>query len=180
MRGMIDAREYAKALFLLSEEEGSTDTVLEDVRLVSEIFSKNADYVKLLDTPALTKAEKLSLIEDAFSSLHYCVKNLLKILCEKHLVHMFKDVVLSFNGLYDEHCGIERAEAVTAIPLTNKQKDALSAKLSEMTGKKIILKNTVNPKILGGVMLRYSGIQLDGSVKTRLDNFAESLKNLNL
>ena len=49
-----------------------------------------------------------------------------------------------------------------------------------MTGKKIILKNTVKPEILGGVMLRYSGIQLDGSVKARLDGFAKSLKNLNL
>ena len=49
-----------------------------------------------------------------------------------------------------------------------------------MTGKKIILKNTVKPEILGGVMLRYSGIQLDGSVKSRLDAFERSLKNLNL
>ena len=49
-----------------------------------------------------------------------------------------------------------------------------------MTGKKIILTNTVKPEILGGVMLRYSGIQLDGSVKSRLDAFSRSLKNLNL
>ena len=177
---MTGKNEYANALFMLACEENAHAQIKEDVDAVHLALSENPDYIKLLDTPALTKAEKLSLIEDAFSSLHYCVKNLLKILCEKHLVHTFKDVVSSFNGLYDEHCGIERAEAVTAIPLTNKQKDALSAKLSEMTGKKIILKNTVNPKILGGVMLRYSGIQLDGSVKTRLDNFAESLKNLNL
>ena len=51
------------------------------------------------------------------------------------------------------------------------------AKLSAMTGKKIILKNTISPEILGGVKLRYSGIQLDGSVKTRLDKFEASLKN---
>ena len=52
--------------------------------------------------------------------------------------------------------------------------------LQVMTGKKIIIKNTVEPEILGGVMLRYSRIQLDGSVKSRLDAFSESLRNLNL
>ena len=55
---------------------------------------------------------------------------------------------------------------------------AMTAKLISLTGKKIVLKNTVDPGILGGVKLRYSGIQLDGSVKTRLDGFEKSLKSV--
>ena len=96
------------------------------------------------------------------------------------MVHSFKDLASAYSLLYDEYSGIERAEAVTAVPLTDAQKNAISQKLAEMTGKKIILKNTVNPEILGGVMLRYSGVQLDGSVKSRLESFSQSLKNLNL
>jgi F-type H+-transporting ATPase subunit delta len=53
----------------------------------------------------------------------------------------------------------------------------MKEKLAKMTGKTIIIKNTVDKSILGGVKLRYSGIQLDGSVKTRLDTFEKSLKN---
>jgi len=53
----------------------------------------------------------------------------------------------------------------------------MAEKLASTTGKKIIIKNTVTPEILGGVKLRYSGKQLDGSVKTRLDKFEQSLKN---
>jgi F0F1-type ATP synthase delta subunit len=43
------------------------------------------------------------------------------------------------------------------------------------TGKKVILKNKIDKATLGGVILRYGGVQLDGSVKTRLDKFEEAL-----
>lgn len=177
---MAGKNEYGSALFLLAKEEGAVETVNTDLMAAHTAIKENPDYVRLLDTPALAKAEKLILIDKAFSTLNYCVVNLLKILCEKHLVYSLGEVVSTYASLYDEYNGIERVEAVTAIPLTNAQAKAISDKLCTMTGKKIILTNTVKPEILGGVMLRYSGIQLDGSVKSRLDAFSRSLKNLNL
>ena len=177
---MAGKNEYGNALFLLAKEEGAVETVNADLAVAHTAIKENPDYVRLLDTPALAKAEKLILIDKAFSTLNYCVVNLLKILCEKHLVYSLDEVVSTYASLYDEYNGIERVEAVTAIPLTNAQAKAISDKLCAMTGKKIILTNTVKPEILGGVMLRYSGIQLDGSVKSRLDAFSRSLKNLNL
>lgn len=174
---MTAGNEYGKALFLLTEESGTTEKVLADIRTANEIFSKNPEYVKLLDTPAITKAEKLGLIDEAFFSLDECVKNLIKILCEKHSVFSFGEVNKSYAALYNESRGIEYVEAVTAVAMTEAQLDRMAKKLAKMTGKHIIIKNTVEPGILGGVKLRYSGIQLDGSVKTRLDKFEESLKN---
>ena len=174
---MTVGNEYAKALFSLSEECAKSDIILSEIKDVSEIFSKNPDYVKLLDTPALTRDEKLALIDGAFSSLSEMLVNLIKILCERHSVHTFFGIARAYAALYNEARGIEEVEAVSAVAMTESQVLRLSEKLSSMTGKKIILKNTVDPKILGGVKLRYSGIQLDGSVKTRLDKFSESLKN---
>ena len=172
--------EYGNALFLLARDENAQDAVKADLETALSALKENPDYVKLLDTPALNKAEKLELIDKAFFSLHYTVTNLIKILCEKHLVYSFSDVCSTYADLYDEYNGIERVEAVTAVKLSDEQAEKIKKKLHLMIGKKIILKNTVNPEILGGVMLRYSGVQLDGSVKSRLDAFARSLKNLNL
>ena len=50
--------------------------------------------------------------------------------------------------------------------------------LEEITGKTIIIKNTVDAAILGGMKLRYLGQQIDGSIKTKLDKFDKSLKDL--
>ena len=170
-------KEYGRALFLLCEESATTEGVKEDVSTVCRVFSEFPEYIKLLDTPRLQKQEKLSLIDEAFSSLDLNLKNLIKILSERHLVHSFTHIAREYNALYDESRGIERVEAITAIPMTDEQLAKLKDKLSSMTGKRIIIKNTINPEILGGVTLRYSGTQIDGSVKTRLDKFGKTLKN---
>lgn len=177
---MAGKNEYASALFALALEEKMLEEVKSDVETLSNALKENPNYISLLDTPALSKEERLSLIDEAFSSLCDCVRNLLKILCEKHLVYTVAELCSSFISLYDEHSGIERVEAVSAVALTPLQSEAIIKKLTGMTQKKIILTNTVKPEILGGIILRYSGIQLDGSVKARLDSFSESLKNLNL
>ena len=175
---MIDAREYGKALFLLSEEEGTTELALGDIRLVKEAMSKHPTYETLLDTPALPVETKLGLIDEAFATINANVKNLLKILCEKHATHDMPKVANVFEALYDEARGNLRVEAITAIPMTKKQLAAMQNKLELQTGKHIFIENIVDASILGGVTLRYGGVQIDGSVKARLESLEKSLKGL--
>ena len=169
--------EYGKALFMLSEENGSTERVLSDVQTVSSILRENPEYVKLLDTPAIIKAEKLSLIDTAFSCVDETVRSLLKILCERRMSVMFSDIEKTFCAYYDRSRGIEHVEAVTAVAMSERQLAAMREKLAALTGKTIVITNTISPEILGGVKLRYDGKQLDDSVKTRLEKFEVGLKN---
>ena len=175
---MTDAKEYGKALFELAEESGRTDTLLTELGLVRAAFDENPEYKKLLDTPALSKDEKLALVDKAFPGIDEYLLNLLKILCERHSVYLFSKVAESFAAFYDEARGIERVEAITAISMTDAQIKAMKAKLEAITGKNVIIHNSVDKNILGGVVLRYSGVQLDGSIKTRLEDFKKSLSNI--
>jgi F-type H+-transporting ATPase subunit delta len=173
---MIDAKEYGRALFLITEEENLSDKVLADVKIAEGVLKKNPDYVKLLDSPAITKAERVDLADKAFSGLNVNLLNLIKILIEKRDLRLFGKVADEYYSLYDESRGILRVEAVTAIPLSDSQRDAMTKKLELSLRKKVILTNTVDKTTLGGVTLRYSGVQLDGSIKTRLDKFEDALK----
>ena len=174
---MTGAIGYGKALFLVSEEDGSTEKVMNDIKVARAVFSKNPDYAKLLNTPALPKSERVYLVDKAFSSLDLSLVNLIKILTEKRLANEFCAIADAYLALYDESRGIERVEAVTAVPLTPEQEKALAKRLGDATGKTVIVKNTVDASILGGVKLRYSGFQLDGTIKTRLDKFEDALRN---
>ena len=174
---MTDAKEFGRALFLITEEDSKSDNVLADVRAAECVFQANPDYIKLLDSPALSKEERVGLVDRAFSSVDKMLLNLIKILTERRQVHLFGKIADHYCGLYDLSRGIERVEVITARPLTDKQKAALIEKLGKTLSKTIILTNTVDPSILGGVKLRYLGVQLDGSVKTRLDKFEDALKN---
>lgn len=174
---MTGANEYGKALFLITEEEVASDKVLADVKTAESVFKANPDYVKLLNSPAIPKDERVGLVDKAFSRLDERLCNLIKILTEKRMIHLFDKVAGAYYELYDESRGILRVEAVTAIPLTKEQSAAITKKLSLTLSKTVVLRNTVDRSILGGVKLRYSDVQLDGSVKTRLDKFEEALKH---
>ena len=174
---MTGAAEYGKALFLITEEDGTTEKVIGDVKIARSVFSANPEYTQLLDTPALPKEERVALVDKAFAGLDTGLVNLIKIITEKRISHLFGKISEEYLSLYDESRGIERVEAVTAVPLTKEQSDKLAIKLGGVTGKTVIIKNTVDPSTLGGVKLRYSGLQLDGSIKTRLEKFEEALRN---
>ena len=174
---MIDAKEYGRALFLITEEENLSDEVLADVKTADKSLKANPEYVKLLDSPAIPKEERVALADSAFNSLNVNLLNLIKILIEKRDMRYFSTVASEYYSLYDNSRGILRVEAVTAIPLTDSQRDAMTKKLSSSLSKTVVLTNTVDKTTLGGVKIRYSGVQLDGSVKTRLDKFESALKN---
>jgi F-type H+-transporting ATPase subunit delta len=113
----------------------------------------------------------------AFGRLDENLLNLIKILTERRSVQLFGKIAEEYYRLYDESRGILRVEAITALPLTKAQADAITRKLSSSLNKTVVLSNTIDQSTLGGVKLRYGGVQLDGTVKTRLDKFEEALKN---
>lgn len=174
---MTDAREYGKALFLISEEDSTSDKILAQVKTADQLFSENPDYVKLLDSPAVPKEERTGLIDKAFLGFEECLINLIKIMTERRCVNQFGKAAEEFSSLYDRSRGIVRVEAITAVPMDKGHAAALTAKLTASLKKKVVLSNTVDPSILGGVKLRYAGVQLDGSIKTRLDKFEEALRS---
>jgi len=175
---MAALKEYARALFMLTEELGTSERVLAELDCAKCAISENPEYTNLLETPALPMEEKLSLVGEAFSQFDESLLSFLKILTEKRLIRYIADVYRDFRDMHDEARGILRAEAISAVPLTEGEISALAKKLGDKTGKRAIISNTVSPEILGGIKLRYSGIQLDGSVRSRLDRLEESLKGV--
>ena len=76
---------------------------------------------------------------------------------------------------YDQDNGILRVNAVSAVALTEAQKDKLTQKLSRITGKEIALRNRIDPRVYGGIRLDYDGQRLDDTVSHRLDAIRDLL-----
>ena len=171
------AREYGRALFMLTEELGESEAVKPEAQALISLFGENPEYARLLDTPALSPDERIALIDEAFGSLNTNLLNLIKILAEKRLAYLAARTLTAYVDEYMEARGIVRAEAVSAVALDATEAELLRKKLEKITGKEIIIENKIDPSILGGIKLRYMGIQRDGSVKTRLDGFARALRD---
>ncbi len=169
--------DYAKALYSLAEEEGLCDVLLEELSELDKVLFESPSYIRLLDTPALKKDEKLKLIDEAFSSLNEYVLNMLKLLCEEREVSSVPDILKEYKALYDKAHNITRVDVITAIPMTDGQRSQLVSKLSSELKSEVILSCTVDKSILGGVILRYSGTQTDASIKARLDALSARIKD---
>ena len=176
---MTGAREYAEALFLVCKEEGLIKEALYDLHSVCTAIKENPDYLKLLATPALSKDERVGLIDGACGTVCEAVKNLFKILAENRCAHLSGKIYTEYRALVDEEYGILRAEAVTAVALTDSQKEKIRSKLALITSaSEVVLTNTLDPSILGGIKLRYRGTQIDSSIKERLSGFEAALKSI--
>lgn len=174
---MTDHTAYGKALFEAALELGEIESVRADLEVVIGVIQRQPQCIKLFDTPALSRSEKHSAADAAFGGLSQLVLNFIKLLGDRSLFYLLGKAADVYFRLYDEHLNIERARAVTARPMTEQQMAALTRTLESMFGKRIILQNTVDPHVLGGVRVTCSGKQLDGSLRRRLDDLEARLKN---
>ena len=172
---MIVAVEYGRALYALAKETGETQEYLQTLSQIDALLNANPAYGKLLDTPAITTEEKLGLIDEAFSGCEQNILNFMKILCEKHAVCDLHACVKAYEALYDEEHGITEATCKTARPLSEEQVRALTEKLCTVYKKQVRLTCSVDPDLIGGIVLLVDGKQIDGSVRARLDTFRASL-----
>lgn len=172
---MIPAGEYGRALYTLAGEAGAEELYLQQLSQLDALLDANPAYRKLLDTPAVTTEEKLGLIDEAFSGCAQNILNFLKILCEKHAVYCFHACVKAYRALYNEAHGITEAVCRTARPLSEEQVQALTEKLCTVYNKQVRLTCSVDPDLIGGIVLLVDGKQIDGSVRTRLETFRAAL-----
>ena len=92
------------------------------------------------------------------AGVHVYVLNFLKILCGKSALGMAAGCLQEYKALLYEARGILPVQAVSAVPLDEAQRRALCDSLAQKT----------DPSVLGGVKLRYEGLELDGTAAGRL------------
>lgn len=172
---------YAQALFDLAREESLEVAFLEQLQVLDKAFSEEPDFLRLLATPNISKAERCRILDESFRNrVHLYVLNFMKVLTEKGEILRFHSCVKQFRGLYNEASGIISVLAVSAVEMTDAQKEKLRLKLETVTGKKVQLETKIDPACLGGVRLDFDGKRIDGTVKNRLESMAAQLSSATL
>lgn len=169
---------YGEALYELACSEGLDKAILDELKVLDESFHQEPGFVKLLCSHSVSKQERCQVLDDSFrGKVNQYLLNFLKILTEKGYMHHFTHCCEAYTRHYNEDHNILSVRAVTAVPLTDKQAQALTQKLTRMTGKTILLENRVEATCLGGVRLDYDGRRLDDTICHRMESIRELLKN---
>ena len=169
---------YGEALYELACSEGLDKAILDELKVLDESFRQEPGFVKLLCSHSVSKQERCQVLDDSFrGKINQYLLNFLKILTEKGYMHHFTHCCEAYTRHYNEDHNILSVRAVTAVPLTDRQAQALTQKLTRMTGKTILLDNRVDTTCLGGVRLDYDGQRLDDTICHRMESIRELLKN---
>jgi F-type H+-transporting ATPase subunit delta len=169
---------YGESLYELAKDESLTTPIGEQLAVLQTVFQQEPDFIRLLSSPNLTKAERCQILDDSFrGKVHPYLLNFLKILTEKGYTRYFSDCCDAYAALYNQDNGILPVTAVTAVALTSAQADKLTEKLAKITGKHVELMNRIDPSCLGGVRLDYDGQRLDDTVSHRMATIRDMLKN---
>lgn len=172
------AHTYGQALYDLAKAEGLAARILEQITVLNEGFAAEPAFLQLLCTPAISKQERCQVLEDSLGGqVHPYVLNFLKILTEKGYLRHFSGCCQRFRQQYHRDNGILPVTAVTGLPLSPHLRQKLAAKLSAVTGKTILLECRVDPACLGGIRLELADMQVDGTLRHRLDEIGTMLKN---
>ena len=172
------ANTYGQAMYDLAKDEGLTKEILGQLMTLRESFAAEPAFMQLLCTPSISKQERCQVLDDSLrAQVHPYVLNFLKILTEKGYMRHFSGCCQLFRQQYNRDNGILPVTAVTTLPLSDELRRKLTDKLSSITGKTIELECRVDPECLGGVRLDLGGMQVDGTVRRRLDEIRTILKN---
>lgn len=163
------ARLYGGSMYDLAAEESRSEAILDQMTMIRDLFRENPDYTALLQEPSIALEERLGLIDQAFSrDCDRYLVNFIKLLCERNLLNEFASCTEEYIHRYHADHNISEAHVSSAVPLTEEQKKALTAKLEGMSGHTVYLTASVDPTLLAGVRVELDGCELDGTVKGRM------------
>lgn len=172
---------YTQALYSLAQQENQTKHILQELSALEESFRQVPEFLHLLASPNISKQERFDILDQSFSrDFHPYVVNFLKVLTKNGHISCFLPCCQGFRAQYQQEHNLLPVTAVTAVSLTDGQKQKLCQTLSAITGKEILLENPTDPRVLGGIRLDYDGKRLEDTVQHRLESIRTALKSTTL
>ena len=178
MTGSVE-KVYSEALYELAAETGSTESLKDELSALSDIFDKNTELYGVLSSPAVASGEKEELLDSIFGGkISETALNFLCLASDKGRIRYLPAIAADFRRRWNDENGVMDVTVTSAKALSYEQRSRLSDKLAAVYGKKIVITEKIDPSVLGGVKLTCRDKQLDGTVRTKLDNIRSSMKNI--
>ena len=172
------AGRYASALFDLARESNEIDGVQKSLATLKTALADSADLAALVSSPVVSRADAAKAIAAVAASLKLdsLTGKFLGVLAENRRLADLPAMIDAFNAIAAAHRGEVTAKVTSAHPLSTEQLKALAANLKTRVGRDVQIATTVDPAILGGLVVQLGSQLIDGSIRTRLNSFAQAMK----
>jgi F-type H+-transporting ATPase subunit delta len=172
------AGRYAVALFELAREQDALDAVAGDLGSFRELLEASADLRRLIHSPVLSREEQRRAITAvaAKGGAHDLTRRFLGLLAEKRRLFALPDVIDAYEAMLAAHRGEIKAEVISAVALTDEQRQTVERQLAEAAGQQVKIATAVEPGLLGGLIIRIGSRMIDASLRSKLHQLELAMK----
>jgi F-type H+-transporting ATPase subunit delta len=168
-------RTYAKALFEAAQEKGRLDTVHEEL---SDFVAAIADVPELdamLRNPQIDPRAKASMLDDVLGGADELVRNFLLLVVEKNRGGQLRDIHKEFERLIAAQERRLTVDLTTAFELSDEEAQGIVAQIEQASGRPVDATRSVDPSLIGGLVLQAGSMRVDASVRGRIERLRREL-----
>lgn len=186
MAGITDAperatglgRRYALALYACADEAHALDATVADMEKLGQAIAASEDLQRLIASPLIDLREAERAVDGVLTALGIgpIVKNFVGVVIGNRRLRELPALIGAFTALVAERRGIVTAEVVSARPLDERAEQTLRARLIEAGYGNVHLVKSVDPSLLGGLVVRIGTRLYDSSLKSRLQRLHYAMK----
>lgn len=163
------ARSYASALHDIGQRHDVADRFADELEQLARLIRDEPRVRRFLETPTIEPADKKRSLRAALGAeFHPLLVNFLLVVLDKRRQRLLREIAHEYRAIRDDAQGRVRAEVTLAREPDERLEEEIATALSSRLGRVVIPHFRVDPKILGGVRVRYQDRVIDGTLRRRL------------
>ena len=172
---------YARALAeVVIDRKLDANGVAGDLQSVSAALKDSSELRRVWDSPSVLAPQKLKLLDAiaARTGLSREIRNFVAVLISNRRIHVFDDIAKESMAQINDRLGIADAEIVSSRDLAAEERRKLETEVAKVTGKTLRVSYSIDPKVLGGAMVKVGSTIYDGSIRGQLHRIKEQLTTI--
>lgn len=171
------ARRYATALADVVIPKNEAARVQEELLAWESLIHENELLLEVFRNPTIAYEQKRKVLNELIdrSGVSSTTANFLQVLLRNQRITELAEINRKFATIIDERSGRVSARITTARPFPEETRQALAAKLSDITGRKVRLEFEMDDELIGGIVAQIRSTVYDGSIRGQLERAKERL-----
>ncbi|MEQ8395897.1 F0F1 ATP synthase subunit delta [Thalassobaculum sp.] len=174
------AARYALALYELADEGKALDDVASDLTAVRQLLSDSPEFLRLIRSPVLTRDEQskgvLAVMNKA--GAHALTAKFVGVLATNRRLFALPQMIEAYLSELARRRGEVAAEVTSAVSLSDPEIESVTEALRKVVGQKVSVALTVDPSLIGGLIVRVGSRMIDSSLRTKLQRLQLAMKGI--
>ncbi len=168
-------RIYAKALFEAAEDKGRLDLVREQLGDLAHSIGEVPELASVLENPETDSRVKADVLEQILGGGDELIRNFVRVVVEKGRAGEIRGIAAEFEALVAARAHVLDVELTTASELSDADFEHIVNDIEKRSGRTVQASRSVDPDLIGGIVLQAGSLRLDASLRGRLDRLRQEL-----